>query len=310
MKAWHLSFLEHLEAGARRSSNTVRNYKQALLDFIAFKKNSDWANFAEGDFRDYLHFLSLKQRLHPGTVRLRFAALRSFYCWAAKRGYVKANPVKEIVLPKLPRRLPRFISQSQIEALLQAPHRRFQESEALRIERGGRRGRGRAWKAWQSWRDAAMLEVFYGSGMRISEMLSMKWKFVDFDNGIIHVIGKGDKERVCILTIPAMEALKQYRELSPYAELEAVWISDRGTIITARAVQITLKRYLSMAGLDTRLSPHKLRHSFATHLLERGADLRSVQELLGHAQLSTTQIYTRVSPEHLKSVYQRTHPRA
>ncbi len=309
MKLWHDLFLEHLETAAGRSPRTIQNYKQALLDFIAFRKTSDWLIFTERDFREYLRFLTLKHRLHPGTVRLRFAALRSFYRWAVRRGYVKTSPVKDISLPKLPRRLPRFISQSQIEVLLQGPYKRLLKYQAECRENGGKL-RGRPWHEWQSWRDAAMLEVLYGSGMRISELLMMRWSAINFSEKTVMVLGKGNKERLCVLTDPAIEALKQYREFSPYSALDTVWVSDMGRPITARAVQLALKYYLLMAGLDVRLSPHKLRHSFATHLLERGADLRSVQELLGHAQLSTTQIYTRVSPEHLKATHQRAHPRA
>jgi integrase/recombinase XerC len=287
----------------------VRNYRQALVNFIEFKKTSDWTVFTESDFRSYLHDLSLRHRLHPATVRLSFAALREFYRWLVKGGYLKTNPVSGISLPKLPRRLPRFISQSQIESLLQGPRNRFLKYQAELKENGGKL-RGRPWHEWQSWRDTAMLEVMYGAGLRISELLMMRWNAIDFREKVFSVVGKGNKERLCLLTDPAVEALKRYRVLSPYSALEVVWVSDMGRPITARAVQIALKHYLLMAGLDVRLSPHKLRHSFATHLLERGADLRSVQELLGHAQLSTTQIYTRISPEHLKGVYQRTHPRA
>jgi integrase/recombinase XerC len=309
MKLWHNLFLEHLETVAGRSPKTIRNYKQALLSFIAYKKTSDWTAFTEKDFRDYLYFLSLKHRLHPGTLRLRFAALRSFYRWAVKRGCVKLNPVKDISLPKLPRRLPRFVSQSQIEALLREPYNRLLKYQAECRENGGKL-RGRPWHEWQSWRDTAMLEVLYGSGMRISELLMMRWSAINFSEKTVIVVGKGNKERLCVLTDPAIEALQRYHKSSPYSALDVVWISDMGRPITARAVQLALKHYLLMAGLDIRLSPHKLRHSFATHLLERGADLRSVQELLGHAQLSTTQIYTRISPEHLKATHQRTHPRA
>jgi integrase/recombinase XerC len=226
-----------------------------------------------------------------------------------KRGHIRVNPVKGILLPKLPQRLPRFVSQSQIEALLRGPHERLLKLQEELKGREGKR-RGRPWKKWQAWRDAAMLEVLYGSGMRISELLTMKWGGIDWDQGVVSVIGKGGKERLCILSGAAVEALRRYRDASPFHQSEKIWLSDSGRVITARAVQLCLKYYLSMAGLDVRLSPHKLRHSFATHLLERGADLRSVQELLGHAQLSTTQIYTRVSPEHLKAVHQRTHPRA
>ncbi|MCS7063112.1 MAG: tyrosine recombinase XerC [Methylacidiphilales bacterium] len=304
----HEAFFAHLQTSGY-SDKTIRNYKQAISDFLRYRQCGEWGKFTERDFRDYLHQLTIKHRLNASTLRLRFAAIRSFYRWAVQRGSLKHNPALKVTLPKLPRRLPRFISQTQIDALLDAPFKRLKEEQDRLSQDGGKR-RGRIWREWQAWRDHAILEVLYGSGMRISELLNMRWAEVDFVQGVVRVTGKGNKERICILTKPALHALKRYRELSPYGDSQHIWLSDLGERLTARAIQLSLKKYLTIAGLDPRLTPHKLRHSFATHLLERGADLRSVQALLGHAQLSTTQIYTRVSPAHLKSVYQSTHPRA
>ncbi|MES2309387.1 MAG: tyrosine-type recombinase/integrase, partial [Verrucomicrobiota bacterium] len=168
---------------------------------------------------------------------------------------------------------------------------------------------GRPWNRWQMLRDAAWLEVLYSTGIRLQELCRLKKSDLDFDTSSIRVFGKGAKERVAILGAHAIHAIQVYLA-EPLPASEFLWIGEEGKPLSTRSIQLLLKEYLKWGGLPVTLSPHKLRHSFATHLLNHGADLRSVQEMLGHSQITTTQIYTAVSTERMKQVYEKAHPRA
>jgi integrase/recombinase XerC len=301
-------FLQQLEQGRGVSPNTIRNYRQALLDFKAGVLDKSWWELKPVDFKAYLYRLARAQELGPGTVRLRFAALRTFYKMAVREGRVKLNPVSDLSLPKLPRRLPVFLNRGQIEALLDAPRKLWAQEEKRRAAGGGKKDR-RKGRNWQMLRDVAWLELFYSAGLRLSELVQIERRNLDLHQWTVRVIGKGRKERLCPLGDPAVRALQDYLDACPF-DGDAVFVSTQGRQLNGRTVQLALKRYLMAAGLDAKLTPHKLRHTFATHLLDHGADLRSVQELLGHSQLTTTQIYTSVSVERLKRVYDRAHPRA
>lgn len=301
-------FLHNMEQGRGVSPNTVRNYRQALTEFKATVPDKSWWALQPADFRTYLYSLARGQKLGPGTVRLRFAALRTFYKQALREGKVKSNPAADLTLPKMPRRLPVFLSQEQVLALLDAP-RQLWEKEAQQLVRGGKKKSPQAGQPWQMLRDTAWLELFYSTGLRLAELTSLRRDSVDLRQGVIRVLGKGRKERLCPLGAPAIRALQAYLDACPFEE-RALFVSSHGKPLNGRTVQLALKKYLAAAGLDSRLTPHKLRHTFATHLLDQGADLRSVQELLGHSQLTTTQIYTSVSVERLKRVYDDAHPRA
>jgi integrase/recombinase XerC len=301
-------FLHQLEQGRGVSPNTVRNYRQALLEFKAGVPDKSWWDLKPADFKAYLYRLARAQQLGPSTVRLRFAALRTFYKLAVREGKMKLNPVSDLPLPKLPRRLPIFLNQEQITALLDAP-RKLWATEEKRLAAGARKKDRRSAQNWQMLRDIAWLELFYSAGLRLSELVRMRRRNLDLTQGTVRVIGKGRKERLCPLGNPAIRALEAYLDACPF-DGDALFVSAQGRQINGRTVQLALKRYLAAAGLDAKLTPHKLRHTFATHLLDHGADLRSVQELLGHSQLTTTQIYTSVSVERLKRVYDGAHPRA
>jgi integrase/recombinase XerC len=300
-------FLKHLRDERVKSELTIRNYRQALEEFRAsLPAGKSWWQLGEKEFRDYLYRLARGNRLRPASIRLRFAALRSLYAFALKNGKVDANPVKGVPLPKLPRRLPVFMTERQVLDLLAAP-RRVAEQRKARHPAAPHPDAD-----WQMWRDTAWLEVFYSSGVRIHELVGLDRANLDLSAGMMRVVGKGNRERLCPLGTPAIVSLRAYLGLCPFTAIDtpAVFVSNRGQRLSPRTIQHALKTYLAAAGLDHHLSPHKLRHSFATHLLDRGADLRSVQELLGHANLTTTQIYTAVSTERLKRVYNETHPRA
>jgi integrase/recombinase XerC len=296
-----------MEQGRGVSPNTVRNYRQALLEFKSGVPEKSWWELKPVDFKNYLYRLARAQELGPSTVRLRFAALRTFYKMAVREGKMKLNPVVDLSLPKLPRRLPVFLNKEQINALLDSP-RQLWAKEEKRAASGGKKDK-RNGKNWQMLRDVAWLELFYSAGLRLSELVQIRRNNLDLHQATVRVIGKGRKERLCPLGFPAVRALEEYLDACPF-DTDVLFVSAQGRQLNGRTVQLALKRYLVAAGLNAKLTPHKLRHTFATHLLDHGADLRSVQELLGHSQLTTTQIYTSVSVERLKRVYDKAHPRA
>jgi site-specific recombinase XerD len=223
---------------------------------------------------------------------LRFAALRSFYKYLVLRRGLEKSPVAEIQMPKLERNLPVVLSLKQMVALLETP---------LKVEVSGKS------HTWLKYRDVSILELFYSSGLRISELLGLDVK--DFVDDVVKVTGKGRKQRIVPIGGVAVRAIQKYRQEAAVTN-GPLFRSVRGTRITQQAVDQMLKKYLQISGIPFGVSPHKLRHSFATHMLDAGADLRSVQELLGHASLSTTQIYTHVTRERMKQVYDEAHPRA
>ncbi len=300
-------FLQQLEHGRGVSPNTVRNYRQALREFKATVPDKAWRELKPADFKTYLYGLA-RSKMGPSTIRLRFAALRTFYKHALREGKVKLNPVSDLLLPKLPRRLPIAMSLEQINALLEGPPRQLWRKEEKRQANGAPKNK-RGTQNWQMLRDVAWLELFYSAGLRLSELVNLQRDHFDRNQATVRVLGKGRKERLCPLGDIAVKALDEYLDACPH-EADALFVSAQGRQLNGRTVQLALKRYLAAAGLDARLTPHKLRHTFATHLLDRGADLRSVQELLGHSQLTTTQIYTSVSVGRLKRVYDQAHPRA
>jgi len=225
---------------------------------------------------------------------LRFAALRSFYKFLVLRRGLARSPVAEVQLPKPERGLPVVLSVAQIDALLGLPLRLPPDKSS---------------PAWLPLRDAAILELFYSCGLRIAELLALDVRDVDFLGDTVRVTGKGSKQRIVPVGGPALTAIQRYRQAAAISS-GPLFLSKRLTRITQQAVDQLLKKYLRHSDIPFSISPHKLRHSFATHLLDAGADLRSVQALLGHASLSTTQIYTHVTKERLKQAYDAAHPRA
>lgn len=289
------AFFAFMDTERSASPRTLANYRDALAVFRSWRgdKFTTWRNADADDFRDYL-FALMKQGLKRATIRLRFAALRSFYKFLVLRGGLGRSPVAEVQLPKPERGLPVVLSIAQIDKLLGMP---------LRLPIDGKS------PAWLPLRDAAILELFYSCGLRISELLALDVKDMDFIGDTLRVMGKGSKERIVPIGGPAVSAIQRYRQEAAVTS-GALFLSKRRTRITQQAVDQLLKKYLKHSGIPFAISPHKLRHSFATHLLDAGADLRSVQSLLGHASLSTTQIYTHVTKERLKKAYDDAHPRA
>jgi site-specific recombinase XerD len=236
----------------------------------------------------------MKRGMARSYVRLQFAALRSFYRFLCQRRGLGSNPLKALRLPKAEKKLPQPLTLAQIEELLAAPAKAKRESQA---------------PAWMAARDLAIIELFYSSGLRLSELASLNVSDLDLYTESVRVLGKGRKERVCPVGLPALEAVSRYRAAAG-VQVGPLFISKLRQRLSGRSIWLLLKKYLRQTGIPVPLSPHKLRHSFATHLLDNGADLRSVQVLLGHASLSTTQIYTKVTTERLKAAYDLAHPRA
>lgn len=296
-------FLAYLRAERDASPLTIRNYSADIAGFRVWfeektKSPCDWVRLDLFHLRGYLVHLT-ERHFERATIHLKLSALRSFFKWLVRTERLKQNPVVGLTLPKKSRKLPKFLTIQQIEALLNAP-----------LKSGGPRSVEAAENALAAWRDKAILEVFYSSGVRMHELVGLNDDDLDVLGEVIRVRGKGKKERLAPLGGPAVETLQKYLALRARTARGPLFVNRFGGRITARSVQRMLKKYLIAAGLDPSLSPHKLRHSFATHLLDAGADLRSVQELLGHANLSTTQIYTHITPERLKKVYEKAHPRA
>lgn len=303
------SFLRHLEDERGASGYTVRNYSQVLNEFVVWHEKEHgtlplWGKLQRDDFRFYLRSLGRRQ-LSRSATQLRFSALRSLYKYLVRVGVVVTSPIKGVALPKSVQRLPKFLTRAQMEALLEAPL-----LEMLQRERNSDRAFDRS--AYH--RDLAILETIYSCGLRVSELSGLRVCDLDFQEQIVRVKGKGKKERLVPVGVPALEAVRSYWNLlsKPPNGEEPIFLARReGTDpVSPRVIQLRLKKYLAAAGLDPALTPHKLRHSYATHLLDAGADLRSVQELLGHAHLVTTQAYTHVSTDRLKKAYDKAHPRA
>ena len=288
----------------------ARNYRQALFGFCDWwlkeqGQSPSWKNLQRDHFRSFLRFLG-REQLSRAAIQLRFSALRSFYKFMIRRGHVETSPIKNLVLPKMAKRLPRFLTPPQMLDLLHAPLR---ELESRRLA-----GEETPADASEALRDVAILETIYSCGLRVSELCGLRVEDLQWNEQTVRVRGKGKKERQVPIGAPALEAIRVYwRSLGdPPSAVMPVFLARAEGVkpIYPRLVQLRLKRYLERAGLDPHLTPHKLRHSYATHLLDAGADLRSVQELLGHAHLATTQIYTHLTTERLKRVYDQAHPRA
>jgi len=301
------AFLDELRGERRLSKNTSRNYEHAVRGFFA------WLRQGEGKAVDPAQVSRLQARsfviesqrlLDRRTVHLHVSALRAFWKFLQRRGQAKISPWLGLSLPKLAKKLPLFLTEEQMRTLLAVP------DQLAENETG--EGTDAKVRAFARSRDRVMLEVLYGAGLRVSELAALTWGQLDLEEGSARVRGKGDKERLCPLGSTAVEALRTHRDnFASAVDFKALVITQaNGRPVSSRWVQLRLKTFLKLAGLPLDLSPHKLRHSFATHLLNHGADLRSVQEMLGHARLSTTQIYTHVSIARLQEAHRKSHPRA
>ena len=308
---WIQKFLAHLATDRGASAYTQRNYGQALMEFARWHQAErqalpGWDKLQRDDFRNYLRYLG-RHNLSRAATQLRFSALRTFYKFLMRQGAVETLPIKNLALPKPGRRLPKFLTVQQMKDLLAAPLQ-------LLERRGQKPGPGRPLSTTVCLRDVAVLETIYSCGLRISELCGLRAEDIDWSERLVRVRGKGKKERLVPIGEPAWKAIQNYWAVlkQPPSGPTPVFFAETKKAAPLKPLQLSrrLKQYLIIAGLDPGLTPHKLRHSYATHLLDAGADLRSVQELLGHAHLVTTQVYTHVTTERLKKAYDAAHPRA
>ncbi len=288
------AFLSYLENQKGYSSHTILNYDNDLKNFLSFLKREEIHAYKEIDYkliRNYLNFLD-ERNFSKATIARHISSLRSFYKYLLKEGIVSKNPMLFISNPKLDKKLPKFLYEKEVETLLSMP--KLDNPKGLR--------------------EALLLEFLYSTGVRVSELCSIKVKDISFSEKSVRVLGKGNKERYVYFGKQLDDLLKLYlKESRPYFEKtrnDYLFLNDSGHQLQDRRARALIDNLLKRSCADFHMSPHTLRHSFATHMLNHGADLKTVQELLGHVDLSTTQIYTHISNERLRSVYLHSHPRA
>ena len=281
-------YLDHLAVERRMSPNTLDGYRRDLLALEAWAGAQARA-LETLDGEDIRAFVAAEHRrgLSPKSLQRRLSAVRSCYRWLLKQGRVAANPAAAVRAPKAPRKLPQVLDPDEAKALVEVP-----TDVPLGL------------------RDRALLELFYSSGLRLSELCGLRWGDLDLEGGLVTVLGKGSKQRTVPVGSHACKALREWRAAQAGADNKAPVFPGRNGPITPRAVQLRLRQLAQRQGLFKREHPHLLPHSYASHVLESSGDLRGVQELLGHADIATTQIYTHLDYQHLAKVYDAAHPRA
>lgn len=294
------AFEEYLRGHRRLSTYTCRNYMHAVSSFREWCNNG---NYAEGNLltvnksmaRSYL--IEVQQKISRVTLRNHVSGIRNFYKFCMERELCETNPFHSLTLPKTEKKLPQYLTEKDILKLLEQPKLQNRKS-----------GKGK----FLELRDQMILEILYGGGFRVSELISLNFGDINWEQKLLKVTGKGEKQRFCPVGDRAIKSIRKFQEIRQQIPVitDPVVTSIQGRRLSARSVQLILKKYLLTAGLPLDLTPHKLRHSYATHLLDHGADLRAVQEMLGHRSLSTTQIYTHVSVAKLKKTHGQAHPRA
>ncbi|QQR80469.1 MAG: tyrosine recombinase XerC [Deltaproteobacteria bacterium] len=280
-------FISHLQHEKNYSKHTQSSYRMDLEQFFKFIKTDDPKSVSPLQLRSYLS--SVFGKLQPSSIVRKMASIRTFYRYLLKNGVIEKSPAENLSLPKIPKKLPRFLIQDEAMALMDSEKK--SKKPPLNI------------------RNQAILEILYGTGLRVSELISLNMDSFDISDGWIKVRGKGNKERVLPLAGKAAEALSVYLKQRGL-EKGALFLNEDKKRLTVRSVQRLVKSESARCGILKRTTPHTLRHSFATHLLEEGADLRGIQELMGHSSLSTTQKYTQVSLQHLMEIYDKSHPKA
>ena len=282
------SFLNYLLVDKGLSNNTVKAYEADISSFFQWLDNEDlkYKNLQEDHVNQYISFL-FQRKMRSSSVNRKISSIKSFYIFLVKRNFVKNSPLNDLVTPKQEKYLPESMSEAEVDKLLNSP------DVANKIEN----------------RDKAMIEMLYATGMRISELVNLKMTDVDMKRCVVKVFGKGSKERLVPFGETALDSLRSYLNEREQSSSKEIFLSNRGKKMTRVAFWQRVKVYLIRENLKNSISPHTLRHAFATHLLNRGADLRSVQLLLGHSDLSTTQIYTHIAKQRLSDVLKKHHPR-
>ena len=282
------SFLNYLLVDKGLSNNTVKAYEADISSFFQWLDNEDlkYKNLQEDHINQYISFL-FQRKMRSSSVNRKISSIKSFYIFLVKRNFLKNSPLNDLVTPKQEKYLPESMSEAEVDKLLNSP------DVSNKIEN----------------RDKAMIEMLYATGMRISELVNLKITDVDMKRCVVKVFGKGSKERLVPFGETALDSLRSYLNERVQSSSKEIFLSNRGKKMTRVAFWQRVKVYLIRENLKNSISPHTLRHAFATHLLNRGADLRSVQLLLGHSDLSTTQIYTHIAKQRLSDVLKKHHPR-
>lgn len=282
-------FINYIEMEKNYSAHTCSNYRRDLEEFRLFLEENKVGDIKSIDYfilRKFISFLN-KKKLSKRTISRKISSLKSFFKLLLREKVLSKNAAASLIYPRLDKPLPKFLTENQMKEILDLPD----TSKLLGL------------------RDKAILEFLYSTGARVSEMVSLRAEDVDLIGGVVKVMGKGKKERFLPLGEPAVESIRDYLK-SRKDSNRALFLNKNSKPLGDRGVRLIISNYIKKASLLLNISPHVFRHSFATHLLNHGADLRSVQELLGHSSISTTQIYTHVSLDSLKKIYQKTHPRA
>lgn len=290
MKQVLKKFLDYLTLQKNCSENTVKGYKRDISQFIDFLKKRKINSFNSINYDILISYLGfLRNRGYSeNTIGRKVASLKSFFKFLTARKLIKSNPVSLLTSPKKTEKLPDFLTVEEVEKILNTTTSR----------------------SWQELRDKAILELLYSTGIRVGELTSLKVEDIDFFQELLKVKGKGKKERIVPIGRYALNALIEYIEKRPNKKEKRVFLNKYGKPLTERSVERIIDKYAKKAGIGKKITPHTFRHSFATHMLDRGADLRTVQELLGHERITTTQIYTHLTVEKLKEFYNKAHPRS
>ncbi len=291
-------FLEFVTAEKRFSKNTRDAYQNDLSQFRQFIEpkinGANWPGVNRAMLSEYV--MSMRDRDYaPTTVARKIAAIKSFFGFLSDEGVVKEDPTEDLASPKVGRPLPKYLSFPEVEVLMAQPAKKGATPEALR--------------------DRALLQLVYATGMRVSELVSLDVTSMNMEGALVRCMGKGSKERIIPVHSQAVDAVRAYLELGRPTMVRgsterALFVNQRGQRLTRQGFWLILKQYSKEAGVKSKITPHILRHSFATHMLRNGAPLRNVQELLGHANISTTQVYTHLTSDHLREQYEKAHPRA
>lgn len=296
-----IAFLSYLSAERRLSAYTVRNYKKALHSLLAWLKVDEnqgperLLSLSSLEARSFV--IEQQRQFSRRTVHHTVSALRMFYKYLIREKLILKNPYASLTLPKLEKRLPKFLTEKQVLLLLEGPQKRFLAGELSPFDCA---------------RDRLVLELLYGGGLRVSEAAGLLYENLEEEQKALQVVGKGNKERICPIGELAWQALRAFKAVLPFSVTRQSLILTQAnqSPLGVRGIQKILKTYIRLAGLPDDITPHKIRHSYATHLLNRGMDLRILQKLLGHASLSATQVYTHLDIQHLKKVHHLAHPRA
>jgi integrase/recombinase XerC len=294
-------FIDYLRVEKNSSPHTIQSYQKDLFQLLDFLRGAEELKIKNVNDISHVilrHFLAHLQKsgLEKRTIIRKVSALRTFFRFLSRQKYIKTNPTLYLITPKTQTKLPEFLELTEIDTLLTIPNP----------------------DSFIGLRDRAILEVLYTSGIRVSELVGLNLEDIDYFGGVIKVKGKGRKERLVPFGTGALKVIREYLKVRDSFIVEqgilsakqVLFLNNKGQRISARSIRRKINYYIKFTGIKKKVSPHTLRHTFATHLLNAGADLRAVQEMLGHVSLSTTQIYTHVTTERLKKVYQKTHPRA